>query len=141
MSGVTATLSISGESFSPKAAGERLGLSLGPDSNEPGELGTMGKYKGKPTPYGSASFKCTVELADGGAFEPVCADLLPTSLAFFERSDFIPALKACGATDITLFVDVTWKDQCNLELSPTLLGALAKLGVVLAISCYEDDDE
>ena len=43
-----------GQSFSPALAERTTGISFS-SKNEPGELGTTGRYAGQPRPYGAAT--------------------------------------------------------------------------------------
>lgn len=127
MSRVGAYLSIQGELFSPARAEAELGVDFGPAKNEPGALGTRGKFAGRAIPYGSASW----------VFQWETGELIPDSFPPFSVPGLKGKLAALGAEDITLYVDVAYIAQCNFELSPALLGALAELGITVAISCYE----
>jgi hypothetical protein len=130
---VGAHLLIQGKEFSPARAELALGLDFGPDKSEPGNLGVRGRFKGTPIPYGSARWEFSWENETG--------ELLPDSLRLFRIPDLSRRLSELGADAITLYVHVGYAGQCNLELSPALLKALADLGVALAISCYELDDD
>jgi hypothetical protein len=137
----TPVLTARGSEFSPDAAERLLGFNLGVRRNEPGDVGIRGKFRGVRVPYGSlildlgevAPFKDTVYYDDSNA------DLLPLSMRIFSQPSIVDVLRECGATDVVLTVNVAHDGQCNLELGPALLRALAQLNVVVAISCYEAD--
>ena len=61
------------------------------------------------------------------------------SLALFDVADLKAKLTALGADSITLYIHVGYTGQCNLEMTPVLLRALAVLDVCVAISCYDTE--
>ena len=136
----SAFLLVVGEEFSPSKAEGILNLTLGPLKNEPGELGSRGKYKGKPTPFGSATIEYEWTVSDP-VFQENFPDLLPSNLDLFTVPNFVDVLRDCGAINITLYVNVGYDTQCNMELSSQLLSALGKLGIVVAITCYQLDED
>ncbi len=66
-------------------------------------------------------------------------ELLPLSVALFGVADLKARLATLGADSITLYIHVGYLGQCNLEMTPELLRALAALDVCVAISCYETE--
>ena len=50
------------------------------------------------------------------------------------------ALKLGDAEDVALYVNYEWEDQCNLEVSNTILKRLGDLKWTLCISTYEKED-
>ena len=117
---------LQGERFSPALAGERTGLVL-VDANEPGEVAPSGRYAGEPLPYGSAMLVLLDEDLEPGA------SALEPLRGLGER---LPELRALGATEASLFLVVAYEGQCHFALSPEELGALARLGVPLGVSCH-----
>lgn len=145
MISVNVTLSARGRTFSPKKAGAELGIDLTLKGHEPRALGSTGKYKGRPVPWGKANLELPwppvgVECS-GSPDEFDTLTQLPASLNLLRSLEVVPTLRRFGATDIILWVIVEYRDQCNMELSPALLAALAGLGVPVAISCYLMDGE
>lgn len=144
---VHVSMTASGATFSPAKAGVALGMDLASTGNEPGAIGTTGKYKGRPMPWGQTSIRVALppvgSIDERGSDENgSSADLMPANLDILRRPELVATLRRFGATDIVLWVIVEYRDQCNMEMSPALLAALAGLGVPVAISCYpEDDDE
>ena len=134
---VSARLVVHGDDFSPNGAETKTGV-LFDQKNAPGDLGVLGKFKNVPLPYGSGHIEIEPSSEDADLLD---ADLLDTSNAVFQRRGLIAALRECGASAITLQIDVAYETQCNFELSPKLLGALAELGVTVGVSCFQRDPE
>lgn len=135
MISVSAYLQVYGAQFSPKKAQAALAYRL----EDPVEPGVSARNENQAV-KGSASFSFEWDSGSEPGFEDGVADLLPASLPIFRDEGLIKSLRACGADEFILYVGVNFLEQCNMELSPRLLGALAELGVVLAISCYPGDD-
>lgn len=127
--GVYARLSAQGDNFSPRSAEKATGTRFS-EKNEPGDLGTSGRYKDMPLPYGSAQ----LELPSSSTEELLNADAPP-----FKDPAFVGKLRSSGASEITLYIDVAYQSQCNFELSPKLLRALSDLGVAVGFSCFQED--
>ncbi len=117
---------LQGDSFSPSLAEERSGLVL-VDKNEPGDVAPSGRYKGEPLPYGSAMLVLLDDDLEPGAsvMEPLRA-----------LKETLPDLRAAGATEATLYLVVAYETQCNFELTPEELVALASVGLPLGVSCH-----
>jgi hypothetical protein len=119
-----------GEAFSPQEAGRRTGLAL-TTSNEPGDIASRGRYKGKPRPYGSAEL------------------LVPNTVARNKRMQWLRnltvnhmgELRACGATDMVVDLTVLNSVQGNWELDQLEIEALASLNVPLSITICQPDEE
>ncbi len=117
-----------GDAFSPTAAARATGVAF-TRSNEPGDLGTKGNYLGQPRPYGSAELEGPAE-----------ADLeVPHAATFAAVECLAPACVAAGADSLRLHIDVAYVDQCNLELGPAFVEALARLGIAITLTCFEAD--
>lgn len=118
-----------GEHFYPSKAEQTTGVHFD-EMNEPGELGVTGRYKNKPTPYGSASINF---LHTGNT-----PDILPVDINIINiLSDNLSAFRRAGADEITLYINVYYTEQCNMQLSPELLQVLAKLNIPVAISAID----
>lgn len=117
---------LQGDSFSPSLAEARTGLLL-VDANEPGEVAPSGRYAGEALPYGSAMLVLFDEdlQPEASALEPLRT--LKTHL---------PALRAAGATEVSLYLVVAYEKACDFVLPPEELVALAELGLPLAVSCH-----
>jgi hypothetical protein len=115
-----------GDGFSPSSFSDGRSIDLH-DAIEPGAFGLRGRFKGQPTPFGSASIQMPEnEGNDWDSFYQL-VDLL---------EGYLVDLRKAGAERITLFVSVYYDGQCNLGFSAEELGRIAHLGVDLAISCY-----
>ena len=58
-----ASCEVMGEGFSPAAFAKMSSVRL-VDANEPGAIGDRGRYRGKPTPRGSASIEVSNKVGD-----------------------------------------------------------------------------
>lgn len=113
-----------GEQFSPRKVNLPDGVQFH-EVNESGDLGTVGRYKGKPTPFGSASLRFP---SDQGT-------QLREMLLLIER--IIAPARLAGATEIELYLGVNFVSQCNFEICPEDLEILGRLKIPLLISCVE----
>ena len=130
MTKIDCICNVTGDRFSPSAAEDRTELVF-VDKVEPGDLGTFGPYHGKPVPYGTAMLE----------FNDIMDCSSPEFLKWLDdirRS--IPLFKEEGAEDIALDFLVAYKYQCNLEAEPDFFLALAKLGIPVSLSCWEDEN-
>lgn len=120
---------IVGDKFSPELAEKKTGIRFD-RKNEVGEIGTIGRYKGSPIPFGYAE----IDFVEKGS----SADLISPDAPILDMlEEYQSCFLAAGATEIDLNIDVFYKDQCNLEQSHKLLKRLAILGVDLSISCQK----
>ena len=129
---ITASVVFQGDNFSPAKAAELTGLELS-EANEPGDKGTLGRYRGKPTPYGAASFEAPKHIKDHNR-------ILWLANALKEKIDTI---RECGANEPYFYIGYFYEQQCNCSLSKEELKAIADLGIEFCFSCYnvtEDDD-
>jgi hypothetical protein len=125
---VTAVLRATGTDFSPEAVEHLTGISFS-KKHERGSSGTIGRYRGQPLPYGSA------ELAS----PETGMDLMVPDAPFFAAIEKLaPACSTAGATSTVLHIDVAFTDQCNIELSPEFISALARLGIPITMSCFQE---
>lgn len=96
------------------------------DINEPGDIGTKGRYKGLPLPYGS----CTIIITE----KPGDWNLLDNLLIVLEAH--IDKIRQQGGTEIILYCNVFHDGQCNFEFTGEELEKISKMNISLAISCY-----
>ena len=90
------------------------------DANDPGDIGVLGKYRGKPTPYGSCAVRCTIKGRKKIAY---LATHLKRHLAVYRKH---------GATSIVYWI--LWRGtQGNMELTVQELKKLADMKVALAM--------
>ena len=123
-----AECSIYGENFSPAAVEKATGLKFAV-KNEPNEMGSVGRYANKPIPYGASTLESDVKIEQGSTLDALL-DLLEQHASTFRKY---------GAEDIVLHCDVFHDGQCNFEFSPKQVARIAKAGVALTVSCYEDN--
>jgi hypothetical protein len=130
----TAVLMMWGPDFSPAAAAAQLGLKFS-ESHERGEIGNRGRYRGQPIPYGAASIVVeSIPSADAPAGELEGAALLADQVG-----KSLGALRALGADETTLQVNICFDAQCNFVILPETLNRIARMGIGLSISCYSND--
>jgi hypothetical protein len=121
------SLDLWGERFSPREAEAATGLALS-DKTEPGALGTAGRYRGVPVPYGSATLEPPASVPPTDRLGWLLATAAPHA----------EALRGLGAELWRLHVDVRYQAQCNLEFSPEEVAAVAALRVPFTVTCWED---
>ena len=120
--------SIQGETFRPTEAEQKTGIRFSV-KNEVGEVGKVGRFRGKPQPYGFGSLE--VEIADNNLEEPL--------KGFLEQvQQGLPVWRSHEADTIHLQIDVFYDRQCNLEFSESLIATLHALQLPLALSCYQE---
>lgn len=127
---VYASCILSGDTFSPRLAEQITGLRFSA-KNEPGEIGTRGRYKGQPRPYGAA----VLEAPFDSVTKP--ESVMPEEWVADALGLHIETFRSCGAMWIELDLNITWQDQCNLAFDAAFLQKLGKLNIDLSISCYE----
>lgn len=127
---IRASCLLSGKTFSPRIAEERTGLRF-TKKNELGEIGTIGRYREKPIPYGHAILEAPFDSRTKPGV------VMPEEWIVDTISSHIEELRSCGATSIDLDLNVTWQDQCNLAFDAVFLQKLGKLNIDFLLSCYE----
>ena len=133
---IAAYLKFDGENYSPQSIENKVGKIFS-KKNKVGELGTRGKYRDKPLPYGSGTIYFSHEELDNITDE----DLLSTSSdTFIQVKENIQLLKM--NSDFSKFhLQIAYDNQCNMDFSPSLLKAISNLEIDLTISCYRDESE
>ena len=117
-----------GKAFSPKKAEELTGLVF-TEKDEPGHIGRLGKYKGVPTPRGSAILQPPADVPAGDRILWLAKQL----------AGKIDRIRSAGAEDIHIWVAYYHEGQCNHALSAEELKALAELDIGFWISCYKTE--
>jgi len=120
-----------GDNFSPAAFAKISSVKL-IDTNEPGDIGTRGRNRGKPTPGGSA----TIEISDKAEADWSRFDDLLTMM-----ESCINALREAGADEIWISCSLYHDGQCNFAFSKEELKRIAALNIDMPISCYGDEVE
>jgi hypothetical protein len=128
---IRASVSVSGENFSPSAFSKISAVKL-IDTNEVGDISRRGRNKGQPERYGCA----TIEISDKAEenwsrFD----DLLSVT------ENCIDALRKAGADEINLDVSLYHDGPCNFSFSCEQIRRIAALKVDLPISCYDERAE
>jgi hypothetical protein len=118
-----------GEEFSPALAKKKTKL-LFDEAEEVGHIGSVGKYRNKPQPYGSAIIRVPSNLKHDKKVAWLVKQIQPN----------LPALRECGATDIHIHADIFHDGQCNLEFDAAELKLLSDCGLAFTISVYEDEE-
>lgn len=127
MTSVKPRIMATGARFTPRAL--KVSGFITDDLNDPGEIGTVGRYRGQPLPRGNVTYLLSKSPVDWHA-----VDALALKIPALVRD-----LKSVNAEEITLHLDVIHDGQCNFDLSPTLLSAVAGADVVFTISCWSED--
>jgi hypothetical protein len=123
-------LVVVGATFSPGSL-PNVGAWMLASSNKPGDLGSVGRYRAKPLPYGSATLTPTKASV-------VDFDEVEVSQFLAEVPRNLEAIRNAGGEDIHLDIAITYRDQCNFEISPTALDLLGKLGLTVSVSCLSE---
>lgn len=123
---------IYGKEFSPAKAEAVIGIQF-EHKNEPNQIGSAGRYKGKPIPYGSA----VIKFSNSGD----TADLISVDAPILDIIEQYFTSKSLGEDEILLHLNVWCENDCNLELSHALLVRLGSLNVGVTITCFPRDVE
>jgi hypothetical protein len=100
-------------------------------SNKPGDLGCVGRYRAKPLPYGSATLTPIKSSVVDFDEAEVCQFLT-------EVACNLETIRNAGGEDIHLDIAITYRDQCNFEISPSVLSLIASLNLPVNISCLSE---
>jgi hypothetical protein len=115
-----------GENFYPSKISSIIDVHF---ENEisPGDIGRIGRYKGKPIPYGSASIN-----APNGIINPI-------RWILHNIKDKIQIIRNYGGDDIQLNVAYYYNAQCNCELGLDEIALLSEMKIPFVFSVYEDE--
>jgi len=115
-----------GERFYPS----RLSFSNIRNANDPGDIGELGRYRGKPKPYGSCCIMTPPEIGAEHRIEWM-ADFMEENKEGFAKA---------GATEITFWI--YWEGvQGNMEFTPQELQKIAKLKIPLCINYLQIEED
>jgi hypothetical protein len=117
-----------GAGFSPKRLRELTKLPI-ESLVESGELGKIGRYKGKPTPYGIGLLK--VDALDNNLLTKYSKTLL-------KEKD---ALKESKVEEIIFDVEASPKDLASFSISPELAKLIASLNARLEFNQVEEKED
>ena len=115
------TFTAYGERFAPSKVS-----ALFTDAHDPGSVAKTGRYRGKPTPYGSASFDVPEEV--------------PEKIEYLHRLvvPLLPALREAGADDF--WIRITYhSDSGALGFSKREIMMLAEMDCDVPIDCVIDE--
>jgi len=121
--------SIQGDRFSPSRVA-LTGVKF-KEAHEPGEIGQLGIYRDKPTPYGTATISVAEKSGDWGLLDKIL-DILENN---------IDSIREAGAEDVILDCDLFHDEQCNFEFTREQLGRIYALNVFFTVSCRSNDME
>ena len=109
------------------AHGERFTPSKVPaqysSAHDPGVIGSLGRYRGTPIPYGSADFDVPQEVEEKIAY--VHGRVFP----------FLAAMREAGADTFWLHITYHYEAQCALGFSKDELKMILDLDCELLIDC------
>lgn len=120
------TFRISGEGFRPSDVGFKF-----TDQHDAGEIATSGRWKGKGSPLGSASYQVPPSV-------PHC-ERLKCLADIFEP--MLPRLRAAGATDWEVWIIRYYHAQCNEEFSADELRHMLRLNCPFCYSAASVSEE
>lgn len=103
------------------------------EQHDPGVIGTVGRYRGKPVPYGSASYVVPPSILNTQRIRHAVQTIEPV----------LAAIRAAGATDCHISIDRYYYAQCNEEYSLEELQLITRLGCGFTYSAYSvsEDEE
>ena len=100
---------------------------------DPGAIGTRGRYKGQPEPYGSASYEVSPSVPNASRIRHIVETIEP----------LMSAIRAAGASRWYINIGRFYCEQCNEEYSLDELQMIARLGCGFIYSAYSvsEDEE
>ena len=101
------------------------------EQNDPGVIGTVGRYRGKPLPYGSASYVVPASVPN--------ADRIKHTVQIMEP--ILASIRDAGATDWHVSIGRYYFAQCNEAYSLEELQLIARLGCGFVYSAYSVTEE
>jgi len=127
-------VSIQGDDFSPSALKEKCpSLTYCQDddlTHEPMVIGKVGRYRGVPIPYGTATIKVSDTPSNWEALEDLVS-MITSSIDEIRKFN----------CEVTLHCDIFYDSQCNFQIDASMLKKLAFLGIDFSISCWDECDE
>lgn len=103
------------------------------ESHDPGDIAKLGRYRGQPMPYGSASIHVPIHIPNGERIKYIVDIALR----------LLPELQRAGATEWHVDIGRFYSTQCNEEYSAEEISLLAQLRCPLLYSAYlvSEEDE
>src|SRR5262245_57905011 len=99
-----ASIVLFGEKFSPSKAEQKIGI-LFTEKHEVGEIGSEGRFKGKPYPFGYAVIGTSAKVENPHQIEMLLETILP----------HMDMLRNMGVRYGKLQLTYGYSSQCNLE--------------------------
>ena len=115
------SLEVQGDQFHPS----RIPFSF-TEHHDPGVMGHVGRYRGIPIPYGSASYDVPRSIPVKDRIKHLVLTLEP----------ILPLLKEAGATDWHISIGRYYYAQCNEEYSLEELQLITRLECGFTYSAY-----
>lgn len=95
------------------------------EKNSKGEIGEIGRYRGKEIPFGSGTIKFTDE-KDEDLIEKIC--------------NLVKDISDIEEYEIILHLDVEYENQCNFEIEQIYSKFAIDINTPITISCYMTDN-
>ncbi len=115
-----------GEEFHPSKVPFRF-----TKQHDPGVIGTIGRYRGQPVPYGSASYVVPPSVPNDKRIVHIVQSIEPV----------LDDIRAAGATKWHISIGRFYYAQCNEEYSLEELQLIARLGCGFIYSAYNVTEE
>jgi hypothetical protein len=94
-----------------------------------GVLAKLGRYRGKPYPYGASEIRVSNKLKREQMVPALVASVVPV----------LPSMKEMGANCFQVSAAYRYDAQCNLEFSQQEMALLASLDCPFCLSCYRSE--
>lgn len=117
-----------GEKFSPGKLEKKIKYIFN-DKIEAGDIGSKGRYKDKPIPFGSVEVYPPEDLL----YEHEIAQL-EWIIEFLEKNK--SQISKNNIDDIRIMVSIFYETQCNMSFDSELLKRIGDLKMDLNISCF-----
>ena len=115
-----------GEGFRPSRVPFRF-----TDQHDPGAIGTVGRYRGEPLPYGSASYVVPSSVPNADRIKHLVQIIEP----------LLAGIRDAGATDWHISIGRYYSSQCNEAYSFEELQLIARLRCGFTYSAYSVTEE
>jgi hypothetical protein len=101
------------------------------EQHDPGAIGTVGRYRGEPLPYGSASYVVPASVPN--------TDRIKHAVQIIEP--LLAGIRDAGATDWHISIGRYYSSQCNEAYSLEELQLIARLRCGFTYSAYSVTEE
>ncbi|MBI5324577.1 MAG: hypothetical protein HZB41_04780 [Ignavibacteriae bacterium] len=120
-----------GENFSPGKLEKKIKYNF-TEKTEIGDIGSKGRYKDKPIPYGLVEVFPPDELLDENEIVQ-----LEWIIEFLEKNQL--QISKSNIDDIRIMVSIFYETQCDMSFDSDLLRRIGKLNMDLNICCYKSE--